>query len=524
MRSIRVFLVGVAGSLLTAPVLGQFETVINVPPESAPANNELLNAQLNLFEGGRLPAQFRVGSSTNFDATGELNILGGSVGELLNVALGGVVNMQSGSIEGRASVSLTGLLNIEGGEAGSVTANRGSAVQLSGGSISKDVLALEGSRVSISSGEVAEVRTSGFLETFGGRVDQLIASGTAELEIAGGSLGTIVADNETTTSGGRFDISGGQIETLTTSRLVTISGGTITTATASGDALVSGGRIDELLLSDGTLAVAHGELGSLTVGRGSFATVSGGSLQSDIVVERGAQLSISGGYIDGQIKANRRSTVHLIGSDFRLTGSAVNQLLNPGATMIVKQRDTSVSASLAGGGGRIELDLSSDIFSPEATLILTSTLATPSLTCGDFDRDSDVDSADRTVQTVNWTGALEMGGDRTFADGDCDFDGDIDTFDQVTMIGNFTNAQQLPNRTADSQVLRIPEPSSQVLFVLAGLILLQSGRKRLQHMASDPLPREWSVRPRYRKMPTVASRFPRIGLWSMPSHISNVAA
>ena len=61
--------------------------------------------------------------------------------------------------------------------------------------------------------------------------------------------------------------------------------------------------------------------------------------------------------------------------------------------------------------------------------------------CGDFDMDGDVDAADRTIQTVGWTGAIGDGsGTSTFADGDCDGDGDVDTADQTGLIGNWTGA------------------------------------------------------------------------------------
>ena len=61
-------------------------------------------------------------------------------------------------------------------------------------------------------------------------------------------------------------------------------------------------------------------------------------------------------------------------------------------------------------------------------------------TCGDFDRDMDVDAADRTIQTVGWTGALASGGTATFTGGDCDGDGDVDTADLTGLVGNWTGA------------------------------------------------------------------------------------
>ena len=67
--------------------------------------------------------------------------------------------------------------------------------------------------------------------------------------------------------------------------------------------------------------------------------------------------------------------------------------------------------------------------------------------CGDFDRDGDVDSADRTIQTTGWTGALQGEGSATFETGDCDADGDVDTADQNGLIQNWTGAQQAGNLT-----------------------------------------------------------------------------
>ena len=66
--------------------------------------------------------------------------------------------------------------------------------------------------------------------------------------------------------------------------------------------------------------------------------------------------------------------------------------------------------------------------------------------CGDYDDDGDVDTADRTTQQQNWTGAGLPGDfDKTFSQGDCDADGDVDTADQNAMILNWTGALQAGN-------------------------------------------------------------------------------
>ena len=61
--------------------------------------------------------------------------------------------------------------------------------------------------------------------------------------------------------------------------------------------------------------------------------------------------------------------------------------------------------------------------------------------CGDFDVDGDVDSADRTAQILNWTGAgVANEFNLTFDEGDCDGDGDIDAADQLGLVQNWTGA------------------------------------------------------------------------------------
>ena len=60
---------------------------------------------------------------------------------------------------------------------------------------------------------------------------------------------------------------------------------------------------------------------------------------------------------------------------------------------------------------------------------------------GDFDGDGDVDTADRTILTRNWTGALAAEeGSRTFEQGDADGDGDVDTADLTLLTQNWTGA------------------------------------------------------------------------------------
>ena len=103
--------------------------------------------------------------------------------------------------------------------------------------------------------------------------------------------------------------------------------------------------------------------------------------------------------------------------------------------------------------------------------------------CGDFDMDGDVDAADRTNQTTNWTGALSGDGDRSFVDGDCDGDGDVDTADLNELIQNWTgavagNSVDVALTESNSGRLNqvVPEPTSVILALISLLPVFYKAR------------------------------------------------
>ena len=77
----------------------------------------------------------------------------------------------------------------------------------------------------------------------------------------------------------------------------------------------------------------------------------------------------------------------------------------------------------------------------QGTVVYGDTVTFDNAVCGDFDRDGDVDAADRTRLTTGWTGALPAGqGSASFENGDCDGDGDVDSADLNGVITNWTGA------------------------------------------------------------------------------------
>ena len=113
--------------------------------------------------------------------------------------------------------------------------------------------------------------------------------------------------------------------------------------------------------------------------------------------------------------------------------------------------------------------------------------------CGDFDEDGDVDSADRTIQTLGWTGALEPEEEPLeFVAGDCDFDGDVDTADQATLIRNWSGGQFVElNATNNGAIMTshlhhlrsiriVPEPTGQFLAIVSVFMALLFARRPLR--------------------------------------------
>ena len=105
------------------------------------------------------------------------------------------------------------------------------------------------------------------------------------------------------------------------------------------------------------------------------------------------------------------------------------------------------------------------------------------LLLADFDEDGDVDSADRTTITANWTGALMPGeGMADRSQGDADFDGDVDSADQNILVSSWTGAQMATNTSI------VPEPRDSIALALIFVFLLTFHRLRtFQSKSTSPM-------------------------------------
>ena len=80
--------------LLASAARGDFTTIINVPPDAAPASIGS-GTQLNVTTGGALPDGFQAGSPDGASTMVEVNMNGGEFGELFHAYAGSVVNISA---------------------------------------------------------------------------------------------------------------------------------------------------------------------------------------------------------------------------------------------------------------------------------------------------------------------------------------------------------------------------------------------------------------------------------------------
>ena len=152
---------------------GQFATVLNVPPDEAPAAIGS-NTQLNLFVGGSLEVGFEVGAPNGTSTNAELNVVGGTVGEFLGIHGGSTMNVFAGTVGQFVDANFGSQVHVFGGTVGSfLDAESGSFINISGGSIGLGFQAHSGSLISISGG------TAGL---------RFVADSGSEVHISGGTF------------------------------------------------------------------------------------------------------------------------------------------------------------------------------------------------------------------------------------------------------------------------------------------------------------------------------------------------
>lgn len=302
------YLVGLLASFLAAPpqLLQAFNTVINVPPSTAPSSINS-STQLNLLTNGQLNA-LTAGAADGTSSNIEINVSGGLLSGAVTANGGTIVNFSGGS---------TSTLPV-------FTLNSGSALNVSGGTFQQNITANSGSTTTVSNGTIAssQFTVRGTLNVTGGLVSPITLDGNAGaiVNISGGTV-----DIHSGNSGSTFNISGGTIWPNTDA--------------ASGSVFnISGGTIDDNFnaLSGSTVNVSGGLLNAnLQAFSGSTLKITGGNFGTSFESQSGSNVRIAGGAFGDSTAFRSGGATTLVGSEFRLNGDLIPGLTTPGSTFAV---------------------------------------------------------------------------------------------------------------------------------------------------------------------------------------------
>ena len=344
--------------------------------DSGPSDSALFT---NVFDlpGDTLPADNAVGV---FGETTQVNIPSGTaVGDFFNAASGSEVNITGGSV-GNVFNIFFGEVNISGGSVGINFRPSSTQINISGGSVGENFFT-QGGEVNLSSGSVGDNITTFF----------------GEINISGGSFG-----NDFDVQGSQVNVSGGSIGNgmrAFRDSEVSISGGFVgddCIAEFGSEVNISGGSVGENFdaLSFSDVNISGGSVGAGFDAFGlSQIKISGGSVGDGFRALDESLVIISGGSI-GNFTAEDGSTVSLLGSDFAIDGVLMDDLV-PGQPFTILDRDMTLSGLLEDGSA-FSFDLNSesapaqDSFESGATLIVKL----PPVLRGDVNQDGTVDFLD----------------------------------------------------------------------------------------------------------------------------------
>jgi hypothetical protein len=335
MRQIPLTSFVAVATFFTQPAIGQYATVVNVPP--ATISDDAIfdsNTQFNVYDGGVVGTNVTVGDYAE-DNT-EINIYSGLIGRGFEVissgsfnsgVYGSRVNVFGGTLETLetwgSQVAISGgnvgplkirhtTIEIAGGTAGAIDAALNSTIVVSGGSVSS-----------------IGVWSRSTLDVEGGTVESIRMHSQNGLSISGGAIGDLYAygtSESTTISGGQFRLNGVPIAGLE-------SLGNVVLQEVSLDAVLSG------LLADGT-PFAFSDLDGDQFGGGAVqlkaAPVASGQPveiqvpadDAPLGVRDGQTLTLTdGGLLPNHFNAGWGSTVNIaggeVGRNFEASGAAV---------------------------------------------------------------------------------------------------------------------------------------------------------------------------------------------------------
>ncbi|MCA9263900.1 MAG: hypothetical protein KDA60_08610 [Planctomycetales bacterium] len=370
--------VSLAVPMVASDLPGQFDNVINVPPDPAPASIDS-DTQLNILDGADFPSSFftpfDAGNSDGTSTNVEVNIRGGTVGDRFVANAGSQVNIFGGVVGDGFTVRTGGGVSILGGQVGgSLYAENDSTVIISGGTIGDNLYAdgttitLLGDNFEVDLEPVEGLNSTAdqvvldfpFFRTLTGTLsdgtpiafwsghfagDQLLGTvilekavlppiGPPLIDASAGSLPygiragqTLVVDSGGTV-GDHFNAGSG-------SEVSILDGGVVGMNFEVNDAVVEvmGGNVGNgfEVFGDSSVDIRGGRIGEAFALHGGHVNISGGHLAGGINND-GASVRISGGAIGDGLNSFR--TIEIFGSNFLLDGQPI-----PGLEFVGASRD-----------------------------------------------------------------------------------------------------------------------------------------------------------------------------------------
>ena len=278
---------------LHAATIAPGPATFNVPSDSPPTGVHA-GQTITVSDGGTLANNFNAGRGSN------VVITGGQIGENFE-AVGANVQISGGTVGRLLDAFQDSVIHISGGTVGSnLQAYNGSVVHISGGTVGGGLQALSGSDVTISGGTVAahiDALGSSRLKISGGSVGTVRAEDGAQVDISGG----VVELSVSASNGGRVNVSGGTLNGgigVAQGSQISISGGTVnatTALTSDSSANISGGEIRRLRLAEtATVNISGGSIGSHFVADG-VVNISGGAFGDRYAAGFNSKTTIAGG-------------------------------------------------------------------------------------------------------------------------------------------------------------------------------------------------------------------------------------
>jgi hypothetical protein len=298
--------------------------------------------------------------------------------------------------------------------------------------------------------------------------NQLTIAASKSFNVVGAGVfnqesGTIVTDGTfRLQNSGILNFNGGTMQlngtlSLLSGGILNFRGGSIT---STGSVVADSGCIVNLM--GGSMG------GTADAKSGSVFNISGGTLGNSFDALSGSSINISGGAIGNDFDVDSTSVVNVYGTRFTVGANDITSTLTPNTPFTVTQRNVLLSAVLV-DGSFFDFNLSSSNLAAQDYLNSGATLTLTLVLPGDFNRDSQVDSADYLA----WKMAVGSSVATRGAGADGNFDGLVTEADYNIWRTRFGQAfgTSVGSSLRDSTTTQtaVPEPSTLVLILYSAL-------------------------------------------------------